>query len=77
MNNKRKTFNINELLGVGSHAPVVDVVPYKGAMIYDHKTSGVIQVMDGVSWGNWKGYQPGRYGRSATKKAGGKNTCHI
>lgn len=72
-----KTFDINELLGRGEHAPKVHVVPYKGAMIYGHKTAGTIQVMNGDSWNNWKGYQPGRYGRSATKKAGGKNTCHI
>jgi len=74
---KRKPFNINELLGQGEYTPVADVVPYKGAMIYGHKTAGTIQVMDGDSWKNWKGYQPGRFGRSATKKAGAKNTCHI
>jgi len=74
---KDKSFNVNEFLGKGKYAPVVDVVPYKGAMIYGHKTAGTIQVMDGDSRSNWKGYQPGHYGRSATKKAGGKNTCHI
>lgn len=73
----KKTFDINELLGQGRHAPVADVVPYKGVMIYGHKTAGTIQVMDGASWSNWKSYQPGRYGRSATKKAGGKNTCYL
>ena len=74
---KRKTFNIQEFLGEGEFQPVVDVIPYRGAMIYGHKTAGTIQVMDGDAWNNWKGYQPGRYGRSATKKAGVKNTCHI
>ena len=54
-----------------------EVVPYKGVMIYDHKTAGRIQVMDAASYRNWKGYQPGRHGRSATKKAGAVNTAHI
>jgi len=73
----KKKFNINEFLGTGKHAPVIDVVPYKGAMIYGHKTAGTIQVMDGDSWNNWKGYQPGRYQRSSTKKMGGKNTAFL
>ena len=46
-------------------------------MIYDHKTAGTIQVMDADAYSGWKEYQPGRYGRSAVKKAGGKNTAHI
>ena len=50
---------------------------YKGVMIYDHKTAGSIQIMDASSFSNWKGYQPGRHGRSAVKKAGGKNTAFI
>lgn len=74
---KTKTFDMSELLGVGQHAPVKQVTPYRGAMIYGHKTAGTIQVMDGDSWNNWKGYQPGRYQRSSTKKMGGKNTYYI
>lgn len=74
---KNKSFNVNELLGVGEFQPKPVVVPYRGAMIYGHKTAGTIQVMDGDAWSNWKGYQPGRYGRSAVKKVGEKNTCHI
>ena len=54
-----------------------EVIPYRGVMIYDHKTAGSIQVMDAAAYNNWKGYQPGRHGRSAVKKAGGKNTCHV
>ncbi len=54
-----------------------DVQPYKGVMIYDHKTAGTIQIMDAATYSNWKGYQPGRHGRSAVKKAGMKNTAHI
>jgi len=54
-----------------------DVKPYKGVMIYDQKDAGSIQVMDAASYSNWKGYQPGRHGRSAVKKAGAVNTCHI
>lgn len=50
---------------------------YKGVMIYDHKTAGSIQVMDAAAYSNWKGYQPGRHGRSAVKKAGGKNTAFV
>ena len=68
---------VKDILGQLPNHIVKPVVPYKGAMIYDHKTSGTIQVMDGDSWSNWKGYQPGRNGRRATKKAGAINTCHI
>ena len=50
---------------------------YRGVMIYDHKTAGTIQVMNADTYDNWKGYQPGRNGRSAVKKAGGKNTCFV
>lgn len=73
---RQKTFNVTEFLGLDTPPPKNDI-PYRGAMVYDHKTAGTIQVMDAATYGNWKGYQPGRYGRSATKKAGGKNTCHI
>ena len=68
---------INDILGKlpPKFKPVV--VPYRGVMIYDHKTAGSIQVMDASSYSNWKGYQPGRFGRSAVKKAGGKNTAHV
>jgi hypothetical protein len=68
---------IDDILGKLPPPVKPDVVPYKGVMIYGHKTAGTIQVMDADSYNNWKGYQPGRFGRSATKKAGGKNTCHI
>ena len=54
-----------------------DVEPYRGVMIYDHKTAGTIQVMDADTYAGWKSYQPGRFGRSAVKKAGAKNTAHI
>ena len=74
--NKTKAFNVGELLGLDTPPPKNDV-PYRGVMIYDHKTAGTIQVMDAAAYSNWKGYQPGRFGRSATKKAGGKNTAHI
>ena len=49
----------------------------KGVMIYDHKTAGTIQIMNSTAYDNWKGYQPGRNGRSAVKKAGGINTCFV
>lgn len=68
---------IDDILGKLPPKFKPDVQPYRGAMIYGHKTAGTIQVMSGDTWANWKGYQPGRYGRSATKKAGAKNTCHI
>lgn len=68
---------LKDLLGELPPPVKPDVVPYKGAMIYGHKTAGVIQVMNGDTWNNWKGYQPGRFGRSAVKKAGCKNTCSI
>lgn len=68
---------VKDILGQLPNHIVKPVVPYKGAMIYGHKTAGTIQVMDGDSWSNWKGYQPGRHGRSATKKAGAKNTCYL
>jgi hypothetical protein len=68
---------IQDILGQLPPPVKQDVEPYRGVMIYDHKTAGSIQVMDSAAYSNWKGYQPGRYGRSATKKAGGKNTCHV
>lgn len=68
---------IQDILGMLPPPVKQDVEPYRGVMVYDHKTAGTIQVMDAAAYSNWKGYQPGRYGRSATKKAGGKNTCHI
>lgn len=71
-----KKFNVKEFLGLDAPPPRNDV-PYRGVMIYDHKTAGTIQVMNADTYSNWKGYQPGRYGRSATKKAGGRNTAHI
>jgi len=68
---------INDILGKLPPKFKPEVVPYKGVMIYDHKTAGSIQVMDSAAYSNWKGYQPGRFGRSAVKKAGGKNTAHV
>jgi hypothetical protein len=68
---------VEDILGLLPPPVKQDVVPYRGVMIYGHKTAGAIQVMDSAAWNNWKGYQPGRYGRSATKKAGGKNTAHL
>ena len=68
---------IADILGLLPPKVKPKVEKYKGVMIYDHKTAGSIQVMDATAYGNWKGYQPGRYGRSSVKKAGGKNTCHI
>ena len=73
---KHKTANVDDILGLNTPPPKNDI-PYRGVMIYDHKTAGTIQVMDAAAYSNWKGYQPGRHGRSAVKKAGGKNTCHI
>lgn len=72
-----KTFNVNEFLGLDRPPPKTEVVPYRGVMVYDHKTAGTIQVMDADTYSGWKSYQPGRFGRSAVKKAGGKNTAHI
>ena len=75
------TMTTNKLVAdiLGQLPPKVKpkVVPYRGVMIYDHKTAGSIQVMDAAAYSNWKGYQPGRHGRSAVKKAGAVNTCHI
>lgn len=68
---------VQDILGMLEPPVKALVTPYRGAMIYGHKTGGVIQVMNGDTWNNWKGYQPGRCGRSATKKAGGKNTAFI
>lgn len=65
-----------DILGLNNPPPKNDI-PYRGAMIYDHKTAGTIQIMDAAAYSNWKGYQPGRHGRSAVKKAGGKNTCFV
>lgn len=74
---KTKSFDAAEFLGLDTPPPKVDVVPYRGVMIYGHKTAGTIQVMNGETYANWKSYQPGRFGRSAVKKAGMKNTAHI
>lgn len=71
---KRST--AEDILGLNDPEPRNDV-PYRGVMVYDHKTAGTIQVMNAETYSNWKSYQPGRYGRSAVKKAGGKNTAHI
>lgn len=68
---------INDILGKLEPSIKQEVQPYRGAMIYDHKTAGTIQIMNAETYSNWKGYQPGRHGRSAVKKAGVKNTCHI
>ena len=73
----KKTFDVDEFLGLKDPPPVVEVQPYRGVMIYGHKTAGTIQVMNAETYAGWKSYQPGRYGRSAVKKAGGKNTAHI
>ena len=73
---KKKSFDVDDFLGLKEPAPKNDM-PYRGTMIYDHKTGGILQIMDASTYSSWKGYQPGRYGRSATKKAGGKNTTHI
>ena len=67
---------IGDILGLND-LPPIDDTPRKGVMIYDHKTGGTIQIMDASMYDNWKGYQPGRNGRSAVKKAGGKNTCFV
>jgi len=74
---KTKSFDAAEFLGLNDPPPKVDVVPYRGVMIYGHKTAGTIQVMDADTYDGWKSYQPGRFGRSAVKKAGVKNTAHI
>lgn len=68
---------INDILGLLPPTIKEEVKPYKGVMIYGHKTAGTIQVMNAETYAGWKSYQPGRFGRSSTKKAGGKNTCHV
>jgi len=68
---------IKDILGELQPPIKQDVQPYRGVMVYDHKTAGTIQVMNAETYSSWKDYQPGRFGRSAVKKAGGKNTCHI
>lgn len=68
---------VDDILGLLPPKVKPEVIPYRGVMIYDHKTAGTIQVMNAETYSNWKGYQPGRFGRSAVKKAGAKNTCHI
>ena len=68
---------VDDILGLLPPKVKPEVQPYRGVMIYDHKTAGTIQVMDADTYSGWKDYQPGRYGRSAVKKAGGKNTAHI
>jgi len=73
---KTKTL-IDDILGYIPPKFKPEVKPYRGVMVYDHKTAGRIQVIDADSYTNWKGYQPGRHGRSATKKAGAVNTAHI
>ena len=67
---------IDDILGLNDPPPRDDT-PLKGVMIYDHKTAGTIQIMNSTAYDNWKGYQPGRNGRSAVKKAGGINTCFV
>ena len=73
----KKSFDVDEFLGLNDPLPVVEVKPYRGVMIYGHKTAGTIQVMNADTYAGWKSYQPGRFGRSAVKKAGVKNTAHI
>lgn len=73
----KKTFDVEEFLGLNDPGPKIEVQPYRGVMVYDHKTAGTIQVMNAETYSGWKSYQPGRFGRSAVKKAGGKNTAHI
>lgn len=68
---------IADILGLSPPKFKEEVMPYKGAMIYDHKTGGQIQIMSSEVYSGWKSYQPGRHGRSAVKKAGAVNTCHI
>lgn len=68
---------IKDILGLVPPKVKPEVMPYRGVMIYDQKDAGSIQVMDAEAYSNWKGYQPGRHGRSAVKKAGGKNTCFV
>ena len=68
---------IEDILGLLPPKVKPEVMPYRGVMIYDQKDAGSIQVMDAEAYGNWKGYQPGRHGRSAVKKAGGINTCFV
>ena len=68
---------VDDILGLLPPPIKQDVQPYRGVMVYDHKTAGSIQVMNADTYAGWKSYQPGRYGRSAVKKAGGKNTAHI
>ena len=65
-----------DILGLNDPVPKDDT-PYRGVMIYDHKTAGTLQIMSSESFEGWKTYQPGRHGRSAVKKAGGKNTCFV
>jgi len=48
-----------------------------GAMMFDHKTAGVCQVMTGSQYSNFKSYQPNRFQKSAVHKVAGKNTYHI
>jgi len=73
----RKEFDTREFLGLDTPPPKVEVLPYRGVMIYGHKTAGTIQVMSADTYVGWKSYQPGRFGRSAVKKAGAINTAHI
>ena len=67
---------VDDILGL-NNPPIRNDIPYRGVMIYGHKTAGTIQVMNADTYAGWKSYQPGRFGRSAVKKAGGKNTCHV
>ena len=68
---------VDDILGLLPPPIKQDVQPYRGVMVYDHKTAGSIQVMNADTYAGWKSYQPGRFGRSAVKKAGVKNTAHI
>ncbi len=74
---KKQDELVDDILGLLPPKFKPEPEKYKGVMIYDHKTAGTIQVMDAEAYSNWKGYQPGRHGRSAVKKAGGKNTCYV
>lgn len=68
---------IDDILGLNDPPPREIHKNRFGAMTYEHKTAGFCQVMTGEAFSNWKSYQPSRHQRSATKKAGGRNTCYV
>ena len=68
---------VDDILGLNDPEPRETEKNRFGAMIYGHKTAGSCQIMTKESFGNWKSYQPTRCGRSAVKKAGGRNTAFI